>query len=143
MVKLISKQRYKNDCGPVAIINTIRKLGCPFSYKGTKDLFKFFGYSPEYGMKTSNLKRCLRFFGVKYKQYHNPKIQVIKESIRNGNFGIILYCDKDSGHFTVVTREYKKDFKAYNSMLDGSDLLSKSDLSYYRKNHYITYIEIL
>jgi len=118
------KQRDETSCGPVAIINIFKWMGCKVSYdfiQVTRDLCE---HEPgQYGGTTNlNQERALRLVGIKKKRRIKPSIKEIDSHLDSGGIVLLGYhvpyavpgYKRNEGHFALCIGRTQRSYTMVN-----------------------------
>jgi len=94
------RQRDQFSCGPVAIINTLKFLGCNITYKDlplVQNLCKC--KSPD-GTNPENLEKALSMLGICFERKIKPSLKDIDGHIKSRGAILLNYCIS-MGHYSL------------------------------------------
>jgi len=122
MPRYIEKQPHKASCGPVAVINALKWLGKPATYRTHLKKCKKLGYPTNpAGTSRRLLSRFLRYFKIKYKRVTRPTLNDITKELDKGNAIILLYRTYSEsgswGHYTFINGYNDWGFKSKNALV--------------------------
>lgn len=119
-------------CGPVAVLNALKWLGCNVSWNEYQDIFPFLGwqkfFKEDNGTCISGIKKMLKFFNIKHQHisYNNKvKIKDLEKTLDAGHAIILNYrwYNKDGtsgGHYVFIDRHTPTRFMSKNDYISGS-----------------------
>lgn len=117
---MINKQRHKKSCGPVAILNAMRRKGSKISYKDMiKKCQKNGAFNLKKGMALESLCHMIKYFGLTYSLDFNPRLKRIKNYLNQGKYIILMYkVHDDLWHFAFIDNCEKNSFTIWNGADD-------------------------
>lgn len=130
------KQRDDTSCGPVAIINVLKWLGCKVTYKYL-DMARFLckwydGSTGESGTTDRGLRHALNILKIHAIHKSSKSLKILDRHIEKGGIAIVEYvipgCSIEKGwHFALCVG---KENDSYIIVNDGKD----RTLSYYKRD---------
>lgn len=110
------KQQTKYSCGPVAILNALKKLGYKRTYDYVKQLKKYCK-TDRNGTKDENISKALkRFRSLEFKCVNKINTQKLNKYMNDGYIAIILMSkwwekEPERHYFTIIEkREFNTSF---------------------------------
>ncbi len=130
--KYINKQQHSYSCGPVAILNVRKWLGCKHTgYRKNIGHFRSFGYSGD-GMWPRYLSITLNKMKIKYKRKNNATMTDIEKALDKGCSVVLNYAwhnREDGAHYAFIDKHTVKSVRAWNwSDIHKTPYLSKKQL---------------
>lgn len=133
-MRYVNIQPHKSSCGPVAIINALKWLGCSTSYR---KMLPFFNWNTEEGMHFDEMTQDLRKLGLRFKVVDYPTIKDMERELDKGRALVYAYYwfekFERSGHYVFVDRHTPKMFSVKNNSDVGRAFLSKSKVTTYAR----------
>ena len=129
-MRYVNKQQHKASCGPVAVINALKWLGCSVNYRDSLDIFKVLGYHENGGGTwKSGVINMLRFFKIRFEFKDRIKVRDIEKAIDDGYSVVLSYRwyenNKYGNHLVFIDKYTDKLIKSKNERFNGGDYGAK------------------
>jgi len=112
------RQRDQFSCGPVAVINTLKFLGCNVTYKSLPLVQRLCKCKSPDGTNPEDLEQALSVFGISFKRKIKPSLKDIDNHIKNHGAILLNYCIS-IGHYSLcIGKNGKNNYTLVNDLDD-------------------------
>jgi len=123
------RQRDFTSCGPVALINILKWLGCDITYNGYIDIARLLcKHEPgvDGGTEDKDMGRALKKLKIKFFKRKNPSLAQLDRHLDKGGIVLLDYCvpysskagkihfEKGEGHFILCIHRSPKTYTVVN-----------------------------